>query len=475
MKIKSLFLVLFTLLLSGSALFPQGSNNDPKKAMEALTRLSDSFEALSAYVSPSVVQVFSLGYGPGDASTASSIIAPRRNSGSGVILDASGYIVTNNHVVEGATHVEVLLPVSRLGRESSRSILKPAGEKVVATIVGTDVETDIAVLKIERNNLPKLPLGDSDQLRSGQVVMAFGSPLGLENSVSMGIVSSVARQFRPEDPVVYIQTDAPINPGNSGGPLVDTEGRVVGINTLILSQSGGSEGLGFAVPANIVRNVYQQILKDGRVRRGYIGVKAQTVTQPMAKVMNLSQDYGVILSDVYPGSPASLAGLKPGDVIFAIGSKLMENGRQFNVNLYQKTVGEKVLLEVLRGSERLKVEVEVIERDDDPGRFSAMVNGTDNLVPRLGVLAIDINRRVEEMLPNLRKRFGVLVAAISAETPSEDVQFYPGDVIYSINNTEVTSLKNLQAEMAKINAGDPVVIQIQRGRQLQYLSFFIEK
>ena len=195
-----------------------------------------------------------------------------RSSGSGVIVDPDGYIVTNAHVVERATRIEVELPLAATGSAPGSSILRRRGRMVGAQVVAIDHETDIAVLKVEAKGLPVLPFGDSEALRPGQIVLAFGSPLGLESSVTMGVVSAVARQLTPEDPMIYIQTDAPINPGNSGGALVDTEGRLVGINTLIYSQSGGNEGIGFAAPSNIVRNVFAQIRKTGRVRRGEIGV-----------------------------------------------------------------------------------------------------------------------------------------------------------------------------------------------------------
>ena len=176
------------------------------------------------------------------------------------------------------------------------SILRPARQRIAAKIIGTDRETDLAVLKITGENLSFLELGDSDELQQGQLVMAFGSPLGLQNSVSLGVVSSVARQLRQDDPMIYIQTDAAINPGNSGGPLVDMTGRLVGVNTFILSQSGGNEGLGFSAPSNIVRHVYNQIRENGRVKRGRLDLSVQSVTPELAEGLGLVQSQGVIVS-----------------------------------------------------------------------------------------------------------------------------------------------------------------------------------
>src|SRR6202035_1849530 len=193
-----------------------------------------------------------------------------------------------------------------------------AAKLLEAKLVGMDREIDLAVLKIDKTGLPHLALGDSERLRQGELVMAFGNPLGLEGSVSMGIVSSTARQIHPDDLMAYIQTDAPINPGNSGGPLIDSHGRLVGINTFILTQSGGSEGLGFAIPSNLVSRVYNQIRREGHVHRGRIGVFAQTITPAMAEGIGLAQDSGVILSDVEPEGQADKAGVKVGDVVLTL-------------------------------------------------------------------------------------------------------------------------------------------------------------
>ncbi len=273
-----------------------------------------------------------------------------------------------------------------------------------ARVVNVDRETDLAVLKVDKVGLPYLKLADSDMLDQGQLVFAFGDPMGLENSVTMGVVSSVARQFRPEDPMIYVQTDAPINPGSSGGPLVDAEGEVVGINTFILSQSGGHEGLGFAAPSNIVENVFLQIRNTGRVHRGVIGVYAQTVTPTLAEGMGLSRDWGVILGDVYPDGPAHRSGLQVGDLILMLNGKPMENGRQFDVNVYGEPIGQRVVLEVLRDTQRIRAEVRVVERPNDPERFADLVSPEHNLVPRMGILGIDVEGPVARMLPPGRTR-----------------------------------------------------------------------
>ena len=461
---------LFVMLAGSASVWAQSSAGNES----ALVRLSGSFESLSEQVGPAVVQIFATGYNTTLGNTESNLLSREQNSGSGVILDPEGFILTNAHVVQGARRVQVLLARSLRDIPGGTSLLKPRGRMVEAQIVGIDHETDLAVLRIPDRELPFLELGDSDELKQGQLVLAFGSPFGLENSVTLGVVSSVARQFRPEDPVVYIQTDAPINPGNSGGPLVDAHGKVMGINTFIVSQSGGNEGVGFAVPSNIAKNVFTQIRSTGRVARGEIGVYAQTVTATLAEGLGLSQEWGVVLGDVLPGKPADMTGLKVGDLILALNGKIMENGRQFDVNLYGHSIGDLVRLEVLRGSQKLTFRVRVIEREDDFGHLLEMVTPENSLVPKLGILGLDIDGQIAKILFPPRKLGGVLIAARSPGSPYWQAEFLPGDVIYAINGKEVTSLASLRSRLAELQTGDPVVVQVQRQETLRFIAFEIE-
>lgn len=436
----------------------------------SLGALSDAFEALAVQVAPSVVQIFVRGYVP-DAG--GELLAKRSGSGSGVILDASGYIVTNAHVVAGARTIQVQL-AAELRRPATRSIVKPRGPILGAQLVGLDRETDLAVLKIEARDLPALSLGDSDGLAQGQIVFAFGSPLGLDNSMSMGIISALARQPEPDHPMIYIQTDTPINPGNSGGPLVDESGRVVGINTFIVTQSGGSEGLGFAAPSNIVKNVYEQLRSTGHVRRGQIGVHVQTVTPAMAAGLALGRDWGVIISDIAPDGPAAKTALRPGDLVLSLDGKPMENARQFEVNLYRRRIGEVARVEVQRGDRALEVPVAVVERRDDPGRFMDLVSPERNLVPQLGVLAIERTPAVAAMLPKLRSAGGVIVAASTHEGLGVEARFLPGDLIRMLNGEEIANLASLRTVAAKLRSGDVVLASVERGGVWMYVAFEIE-
>ncbi|HTQ58021.1 MAG TPA: trypsin-like peptidase domain-containing protein [Bryobacteraceae bacterium] len=452
-----------------AALAPSGFAQDHKA--ETIGDFSASLEALARRVNPSVVKIVVTGYGLTDDSDSgnAAMITRQRASGSGVILTADGYIVTNAHVVQGARRIRVQLsPSARAARQSS--VRLPAAV-LDAKVVGVDRESDLAVLKVPATRLPCLVLGNSRELRQGQLVMAFGSPLGLQNSVSLGVISTVSRQLKTDSPMIYIQTDASINPGNSGGPLVDMSGSVVGLNTMIFTQSGGSEGIGFAIPSDVVRNVYRQIRKEGHVHRGEIGVSVETITPLLAKGLELPRDWGVLVADVTPDGPADKAGLQPGDIVLSLNGRTMDDARQLEVGLYRSPVGDKANLEVLRGDRRLSMEVPVVAENDDPQRFADMVDPEKNLIPKLGILGIGIDKRLAPLLPDLRKEYGIVVAARTASGDYQEVDLHPGDVIYAINNEPTTTVASLTAALGRMKSGDAVVLQVEREGQLKYIAF----
>jgi len=442
-------------------------------APPSLTDLDGTIESLVRTVDPTVVQIFTSGLATSEGVVAvqSDLVTPVRASGSGVVVDSEGFIITNAHVVRAASRIRVEVPVA----PSGQSLLARRSRVAVARLVGFDAETDIAVLKIDASGLRALPFGDSDGLKAGQVVLAFGSPLGLQNSVSLGIVSAVARQLEHESPMVYIQTDASINPGNSGGPLVDAKGHLVGVNTLIVSTSGVNSGLGFAAPSNIVKTVFDQIRQFGRVRRGEIGARAQTVTPVLAAGLGLSRDWGAVLADVMPGGPADRAGLAVGDLVLSVDGKPIENGRQLNVTLYRKAVGDVVRLEVLRDAQVKTVNVSVAERNDPLSRITGLADPRRNVVERLGILGVTLGPDVAAMLPMLRAKSGVVVVSATTGTiDSDNGVLVPGDVIHAVNGKWIMTLEALRGALEGKKAGDAVVLQIERLGLLSYIAFTLD-
>jgi serine protease Do len=337
-----------------------------------------------------------------------------------------------------------------------------------------DRQVDIAVVKIELKNLPALSFLNSDNLRQGQLVVALGSPLGLQNSLTQGVLSATSRQLDPESPMVYIQTDAPINRGNSGGPLLDIEGRIAGINTLILSQSGGNEGIGFAIPANLAKDVYQRLRKDGRVKRGSIGVIPETITPRLGTALGLDRDSGVILSDVAPESAADAAGLESGDVVLSIDGKPMREARDLILAVFQRAPGDELSMEIQRGKERMSKTVAILDRKNEPSQLEELANSDASLVRQLGILAVTVDEKVNAILPNLRRLSGVAVAAVPAEYAGLNPGLVAGDVIYSLNNRRIASLDELRDALKDKNTGDPIALLVERYGQLIYVTATLE-
>ena len=466
---------LFSIVLAGVILTQSWAFGQTKpRVVPTNVELSSALEATAGRVSPAVVEIFTTSYVPRERVVAGTadLVKTQRASGSGVIVDADGYIVTNAHVVRGAQRLRVELPMAAGGQ----SILaKNSSRTVSGRIVGMDLETDLAVIKVDERGLQVLEFGDSDELKPGQLVLAFGSPLGFNNSVSLGVVSAVARQFEPESPMVYVQTDASINRGSSGGALVDMRGRLVGINTLIVSEAGGNEGLGFAAPSNIVRTVYEQIRQNGHVRRGDIGVRTQTVTPVLASGLNLARDFGAIVADIEPGSAADRMGLRPGDMVLTLDGKPIENGRQFQVRLYRHFIGDVVTLGIVRDGQTLEVPVAITERQDSFEGVTASADPRDNLVPRLGILGVNLDQRIADMLPAQRVRTGVVVASTVADAiEAREGGLAAGDIIYAVNRKQVFGLTDLRAALDALKAGDPVVLQLERDGGLMFLAFTVE-
>jgi len=433
----------------------------------ALAEFSAAVEELCASVSPAVVQieVRNRAAVDSDDSHQTGFFAKQSASGSGVIVDASGYIVTNAHVIEASRQIDVSVA------DMSDPTKKDAHKHYAAKVVGTDKETDLAVLKIEADHLPTLSFLDSDTLKQGQLVFALGSPLGLDNTLTVGYVSATTRQLNSGQAVSYIQTDAPINPGNSGGPLLDMDGRVAGLNTMIYTQSGGSEGIGFAIPANIVRHVYEELRKDGHIHRGSIGVVVQDIDLQMSQALGLNRHPGVILADVAPHGAAEAAGLEQGDIVLAIGGEPITQTQQMRTVILEHAVGDTITLDIQRGAEKLTKTVSVLERPNTPVGLADLVNGQANLVRELGILAMTLDEKVTPELPDTRRLYGVVVAAIPIEFAALNPGLRPGDIIYELNANKIRTLGELRDRLSGLKPGDPVALLAEHDGVLGYVSF----
>lgn len=435
----------------------------------SLGALSDSVQALVRRVHPCVVKIVAMGFsGEGDVGVNTGIVNRGQSTGSGVIVDPDGLIVTNAHVLAGADRVQVTLPPDA----ASAAQDQPGGGVTVivgARVLGVDAEADVALLKVPLAGLPYLPLDGSGPVQQGQVVLAFGSPMGLDDSVTLGVISSPARQFDPADPAAYIQTDAPINPGSSGGPLVDANGRIVGINTLILSQSGGSEGLGFAVPVELVAAVVDQLRQTGRVTQGDIGLQARANGPVIAHAWRLHAETGVVVQDVDPDGPAHRSGLRSGDLVDSLDGKPLAGLPQLRLALYRAAVGSSLRLGVLRDGEHSVVDVKVRGRKSVAARLAAAISG-DNLIPQLGVFALDVDDELAAEFGQARGKGGVLVAAELDQAPVLGEALQVDDIIYRMNRQPIANAGRLRELLKGVRPGEPVAFQVERKGQLHFVA-----
>ncbi len=456
---------LFT--LDASSQKARAPNPGPARTLPAspLEQLSSSLQSIASEVKPSVVRILNFAYAIEDdkAHSGGAIVSQQRSSGSGILISSDGYIVTNAHVVQGARRLQVML----------NAAIPNVGSHVLnAKLVGMDRQTDLAVIKIDSTGLPFLKFGDSSNLNQGQIVLAFGSPLGLENSVSMGVVSAVDRQLNPDDPRVFVQTDAAIKPGNSGGPLVNTSGEVVGINTFILTKSGGSEGVGFAIPSNLVSAICRQIRTDHHVHHHQVGISVRAITPALMQALRLPTENGVLIEDVAPLSPADVAGLKVGDIIVRVQAKPILNVRQFALNMYAYAAGDNAQMDVLREGQNISFNVPVVERADDPQRFEDLVTEQDNSFAKLGILGLTVDEKISALLPPLRLNGGVLVAARMAMGRSHfGDELVAGDIIHKINGGEIEDAASLRRSLDSLSGDSPLVIQVERSGTLQFVVF----
>ena len=348
---------------------------------------------------------------------------PQHGLGSGVIVTKDGYILTNNHVVDGAQQVKVTLPD---GREFS------------AKVVGRDAKSDLAVIKIAASDLPVIPFADSQRVQVGDEVLAVGNPFGVGQTVTHGIVSATDRGgMGIEDYEDFIQTDAPINPGNSGGALVDMEGRLIGINTAILSRSGGNQGIGFAIPSDLARTVMTSLVEYGHVTRGYLGVMIQNVTPALAKEFGLNSQTGALIGDVVPNGPAAKAGLKDGDVVLQFNGKQVRDSGQLQLAVAETKPDSKVPMEISRAGSAKKMEVTVGQLPGTEQLAKANSGNSQDTGTLNGVGVTDLDSQAREQFKIPQNVQGAVITEVRPDSPAAEAGLKPGDVIESINRHQV--------------------------------------
>lgn len=389
---------------------------------------------------------------------------PRRQkgTGSGVIISADGYILTNNHVAGDADQISVKLS---------------DGRELKAKVIGKDTETDLAVIKVDAQNLSFARLGDSDKLEQGEWVIALGSPFGLEQTMTAGIVSATGRdlgagagQFTN-----FIQTDASINPGNSGGPLINMDGEVVGINTLIFSQTGTSAGIGFAIPSNLATKVYAQLIKTGKVTRGYLGVYLQPVSPSLAKTVGYNGTDGAVVGDLSKAdSPAATAGLRSGDVIVEFDGKRVTSPKQLTEMVADTPVGKSANVKYVREGRVETTSIKLGERPskageaDQPDREDPEEDGV-KLGLSISNVTAELAREMKLKIPG-----GVAINSVQPDSPAADAGLQRGDVIHRVNRTPVTNRQDYFKALASLKGDKDITLQVERGGQLQFVSLTLE-
>jgi serine protease Do len=366
-----------------------------------------------------------------------------RSMGSGFIINPAGYIVTNNHVVEGATDIRVKMA---------------DGRDMAAKVVGRDPKTDLALIKVEASGLPVIPLGDSTKLQVGEPVMAIGNPFGLEQTVTTGIVSATGRVIGQGPYDDFIQTDASINPGNSGGPLINGQGQAVGINAAIFSQSGGSVGIGFAIPIDQAKSVVTQLAGSGKVTRGWLGVTIQPLTAELARGFNVTEGTGALVAGVQDKSPAARAGIKAGDIITQYDGQKVSKSADLPKLVAVTPVGRQVPVTVVREGKTVALNVTIAQMDE-PGQ-PAVAQAEEEKGP-LGLTVESVTPSIAKEL-KLSEPRGVVVRGVRSGSPAENAGVRAGDVITEVNHQAVADAAQMKRALEKHPKGTPVVVMIQR-------------
>jgi serine protease Do len=379
--------------------------------------------------------------------------------GSGVVVSSDGIIITNYHVVEKADEIKVTLYDQ---------------QNYAGKIIGKDPKTDIAIIKISAQNLPAINWGDSDGLQVGEFVLAFGNPYSLGHTVTMGIVSALGRaNVGIADYEDFIQTDAAINPGNSGGPLVNIKGELIGINTAIFSRTGGYQGIGFAVPSNMAKSVMTQLINDGKVTRGWLGVTIQNLTPELAKEFGLKKSSGALVTEIFKGSPAEKAKVKRGDIILELNDKNINNVESLRNVVSQSKVGSTIQLKVLRDGKTITLSVLIAEFPQEvvqaiPSGHDENAADNDNALAGFNVM--ELTREIAKQLGLSKSEKGLVIVKVDPYSPAEDAGLKKGDVIQEINKKRISKLEDFNKIVNNIRGGDTALFFINRNGNKFYIT-----
>jgi len=380
-----------------------------------------------------------------------------QNLGSGVIVSPDGYIITNNHVVEKSDEIKVTL----LDKRSFKG-----------KIVGADPKTDIAIVKIDASNLPTIPWGDSEKLQVGEFVLAIGNPYGLSHTVTMGIISAVGRaNVGIADYEDFIQTDAAINPGNSGGPLVNIKGELIGINTAIFSRTGGYQGIGFAVPSNMVRPLMSQLIQKGKITRGWLGVTIQELTPELSQKFGIEKSKGALVSDVAKGSPAEKAGIIRGDIILELNGKEVKDVGSLRNMVAQSKVGSEVSIKILRSGKEYTVRLVIAELPREVAEVVPNQIPDDSELGALtGLTVMSLTKEIARQLGFSKDEKGVVVVRVEPESPADEAGIKKGDIIKEIDRKRVDYLEDFNRIATNMKKNETVLLFIARGDKKFYVT-----
>jgi len=449
----------------------------PASATDVLRLYDGALDEVVEKVLPAVVRIEVSSFGrPEDSRSGrdTDIISRQHILASGVIVDSDGYIMTNAHVVVGAQRIRVMIAPTLVEIITGGPNLLRQQRAYDAKLIGLDRLVDLALVKIEEKNLSFIPLPEQYGIRLGQIVLAIGSPEGLDHTVTRGIVSAVERQVDLDKPMVHVQTDAPINPGSSGGALIDRDGNLIGLNTFKITEGNSSEGLGFAIPEPVVRAAYREFREHGHLWHPTIQARVQAITPDLAAGLKLPKDSGVVISDVVLGGPADKAGVEPRDVIAKVDNQEIDSLPRFSAALLLAERDRPIKVEVLRGSEVKKLSIMAVEDTKGTDNIGDLVEPQNSLVGPLGVFVLEMSDKVAERLPSLRSLKGLVVAARVDYTPKLDADLEVGDVIISINRTPLNHPEDLRAELARYQPGDAIVLEIEHKRVFQFTAFEME-